>query len=161
MQLGLAFSPYCRDPPPGSFAAHALTHSHSHTKAAILRPLVSCGAPDLLNTHTHTSALSSGNKDTETRMIADPSHSRARPSPPRVALRTLTGDEKSHFPRFFSFCPSRIVERQTTYSSSPRQAKGTSSVHLARGLLQPSKWPIGGDGFVACSAATTTTDHSR
>ena len=74
-----------------------------------------------------------------------------------MALRTLTGDEKSHFPRFFSFCPTRIVERQTTCSSSPRQAKGTSSVHLARGLLQPSKWPIGGDGFVACSAATTTT----
>ena len=98
--------------------------------------------------------------DPETRMIADLSHSRACRSSPSHAHWRL----KIAFPFvFLVLCPSQIVERQTTYSSSPRQAKGTSSVHLARGLLQPSKWPIGGDGVALrvplkrTPTATTTT----
>ena len=93
-------------------------------------------------------------------MIADLSHSRACRSSPSHAHWRL----KIAFPFvFLVLCPSQIVERQTTYSSSPRQAKGTSSVHLARGLLQPSKWPIGGDGVALrvplkrTPTATTTT----
>ena len=101
-----------------------------------------------------------GKNDPETRMIADLSHSRACRSSPSHAHWRL----KIAFPFvFLVLCPSQIVERQTTYSSSPRQAKGTSSVHLARGLLQPSKWPIGGDGVALrvplkrTPTATTTT----
>jgi hypothetical protein len=88
-------------------------------------------------------------------MIADLSHSRACRSSPSHAHWRL----KIAFPFvFLVLCPSQIVERQTTYSSSPRQAKGTSSVHLARGLLQPSKWPIGGDG-VALRVALKRTAY--